>query len=186
MPRTMAKGSASLSAEVPIGSDLTKRSLPRARRCRLARAMAERPCEADEETRELWVLAVELNLARVDVVHGAVHLDGARQNALLDGVRELNDALHRVEDVDLSGELNLLLKGAVWHLLDGLLRSVDDVVEHLADGAADRSGVATRQHGLHGGGDGAALGVAGDHDELAVERADGVFSRAEGGARRGH
>eukprot|EP00965_Chrysotila_dentata_P236354 6201266-Pleurochrysis_carterae.AAC.9 len=85
----MAKGSASLLALSFFVVPLTKRSLPWARRCRLACAVAERPGEADADMRkvysvfaddllELRVLAVELNLPGVDVVDGAVHLDGAR------------------------------------------------------------------------------------------------------------
>eukprot|EP00965_Chrysotila_dentata_P137821 4559482-Pleurochrysis_carterae.AAC.1 len=180
----MANGSAAGAAcAVPlaIGSSATKRSLPAWRRASELRVAAERPSDEGAATRELpaddvlelRMLAEEVDLARVDVVDRAVHLHAVREDPLLDHGREFDDALHRVEHVNLGGQVNLLLHGALRQLLDCLRRRVDNVVEHLADGAADRRSVAARKHGLHGRGDGAAIGMAGHHDQLAIERANG-------------
>ena len=132
-----------------------------------------------------------------DVVHGAVHHQVARGHTLPQDFGILDQLFNGREDVDLDGELRLLLHGPVRQLANGLRSVAHDVLQHVAN----RSGRALERgdhvvdvlrgellqaalfrvllHSLERGVDGAAFRVAGDHDQLGAKVKDRVLGRAD-------
>mmetsp|Transcript_23253 Transcript_23253/g.77187 ORF Transcript_23253/g.77187 Transcript_23253/m.77187 type:complete len:318 (-) Transcript_23253:1149-2102(-) len=134
---------------------------------------------AADERLQLRMLAEPLDLARVDVVHGADDLELLELDARVDNVRILDHLLDGVEDVDARREHHLFRAPRAGRASGRLLRRVDDVGEEVPDRSRHRGEVSVAVRRVNRGSDSSALCVAHHDEHLGAEVRDGVLGRAD-------